>query len=151
MNVVVLALANQRYAIPVAHVREIVRAAALAELPGAPEVVEGVANLRGELIPVLDMRRRFGHPERAMALSDLLLIVDRGARHVALHVDRVLGVEDVADERVVQPGELVPRSAFIAGLAALSDGTLLIHDPSAFLAESESEALDAALAVEASS
>jgi len=146
MNVVVLALANQRYAVPVAHVREIVRAVAVAPLPGAPDVVEGIVNLRGRLVPVMDTRRRFGVPLRPTELSDFLVIADAGTRDVALHVDQVIGVHQIGEDQVVPAEQLVQRSAFIGGLAALADGTLLIHDPSEFLQESESAALEAALA-----
>lgn len=138
-------LAAGRYGISVSHVREIVRAVALAPLPGAPDVIEGIVNLRGRLVPVLDTRRRFGRALRPTELSDFLIIADAGARDVALHVDQVLGVHEIGEEQVVPAGQLVQRSAFIGGLATLADGTLLIHDPAAFLLESESAALEAAL------
>lgn len=145
MEVLAFSLAAERYAISVFHVREIVRAVAVPRLPGAPDVVEGVVNLRGRLIPVLGMRRRFGFPARPTELSDFLVIADAGTRDVALHVDQVTGVREIGDDQVVPATNLVQRSAFIGGLAALADGTLLIHDPSAFLQESESAALEAAL------
>jgi purine-binding chemotaxis protein CheW len=146
MDAVVFTIAGQRYAVPVSRIRTIVRAVAPSHLPGAPDLVKGIVNFHGRLVPVLDVRRRFGHPARPTALSDMLLMADGGTRDVALHVDHVLGVEAIAEEAVVDPTSLVRNSPFIAGLAALPDGTLLIHDPSAFLAESESDELEAALA-----
>lgn len=145
MVAVVFALEGERYAIPVARIREIVQAVALARIPGAPALVEGIANVRGRLVPVLDARRRFGHTARPTALSDMLIIVDAGFRDVALHVDHVVGVSDVADTMIVTPESLVKRSPFIGGLAPLLDGTLLIHDPHAFLSEAESEAVEAVM------
>jgi purine-binding chemotaxis protein CheW len=149
MDVLVVAIARDRYAIVVSRIREIVRVAAWAQLPGAPALIEGVVNVRGKLIPVLGLRRRFSYPSRPIELSDFLVIAAAGSRDVALHVDHVIGVDRVPEGDVIPATELVRRSEFIGGLAALGDGTLLIQDPSAFLAESESEALDAALAREA--
>lgn len=146
MDVLNFILAAGRYGIPVSRVREIVRAVALAPLPGAPDVVEGIVNLRGRLVPVMDTRRRFGIALRPTELTDFLIIADAGTRDVGLHVDQVIGVHQIGEDQVVPAGQLVQRSAFIGGLAALADGTLLIHDPSAFLQESESAALEAALA-----
>ena len=145
MLAVVFALEGERYAIPLARIREIVRAVALARIPGSPVLVEGIANVRGKLVPVLDARRRFGHTARGTTLSDQLIIVDAGTRDLALHVDDVVGVTDISDDAIVDPGSLVKRSPFIGGLAAVQDGTLLIHDPKTFLDESESAALEAAL------
>ena len=62
-EVLLFTLEAQRYALPAADVRELVRAARLTPLPRAPDVVEGLLNLRGELLPVLDLRRRFRLPQ----------------------------------------------------------------------------------------
>ena len=145
MDVLVFTVAGSRYALLVSRIREIVRAAAWAPLPGGPELIEGIINVRGRLIPVLDLRRRFGHPSRPTVLSDFFVIADAGNRDVALHVDDVVGVHQVSEQALVPATDLVRRSAFVDGLAALPEGTLMIQDPSAFLAEAESDALEAAL------
>ena len=146
MHVLIFSLEAGRYGIRVSFVREIVRAVAIASLPGGPELINGIINLRGRLVPVLDLRRRFGHPHRPTALSDFFVIADAGSRDVALHVDDVVSVQQVPEEALIPATDLVRRSAFVGGLAALPDGTLMIQDPSAFLAEAESDALEAALA-----
>lgn len=146
MDLLVLALDNERYAIPVAQVREIVRAVAVTRLPGAPSVIEGVVNLRGTLTPVFDLRRRFGLPLREIALSDLLVVVHAGRHTAMLRVEGALGVRAVDQLQLNSAEDLVARSPFISGLAKLPDGVVLIHDVEAFLSESESDALDEALA-----
>lgn len=145
MDVAIFTVAGGRYALPISRIREIVRAVAWAPLPGGPELIEGIVNIRGRLVPVLDLRRRFGHPRRPTALSDFLVIADAGTRDVALHVDDVVGVHRLPEQDLIPATDLVRRSAFVGGLAALPDGTLMIQDPTAFLAEAESDALEAAL------
>src|SRR5262249_18625738 len=66
LDVVVFEVHGRQYALPAGQVRELVRAVALVPLPGAPAVVEGVFNLRGKVVPVLDIRGRFGLPPRAL-------------------------------------------------------------------------------------
>jgi purine-binding chemotaxis protein CheW len=149
MDLLVLALDNERYAIPVVQVREIVRAVAITRLPGAPSVIEGVVNLRGTLTPVFDLRRRFGLPLREISLSDLLVVAHAGRRTAMLRVDGALGVRAVDQLQLDGAEDLVARSPFISGLAKLPDGVVLIHDVEAFLSESESDALDEALAASA--
>lgn len=146
MDLLVLALDNERYAIPVVHVREIVRVVAVTRLPGAPAVIEGVVNLRGTLTPVFDLRRRFGLPLREIALSDLLVVAHAGHRTAMLRVDAALGVRAVDQLQLDGAEGLVARSPFISSLAKLPDGVVLIHDVETFLSESESDALDDALA-----
>jgi purine-binding chemotaxis protein CheW len=146
MDLLVLALDNERYAIPIVQVREIVRAVAITRLPGAPSVIEGVVNLRGTLTPVFDLRRRFGLPLREIALTDLLVVVQGGRRTAMLRVESALGVRAIEQPQLGAAEDLVARSPFISGLAKLPDGVVLIHDVEAFLSESESEGLDAALA-----
>lgn len=70
----ILALADAWYAIEVRHVREVLRAAALSAAPGQPEL-EGFFNLRGDTVPVIDLRSRLDHPERALAASDFFVVV----------------------------------------------------------------------------
>src|SRR5689334_4506958 len=89
----VFTLAAERFALPLRDVHQVLRAVAIRGLPGAPRVVEGVIDLRGELLPVLDLRARFALGQKLLAPSDHLLIAQAGARKVALRVDQVLGLE----------------------------------------------------------
>src|SRR5205085_11996004 len=86
-DVLVFEVAGRRFGLPAAAVKEVVRAVALAPLPKAPAVVEGVINLRGTVVPVLDIRGRFRLPQKPLAPSDQLIIARTGPRLAALHVD----------------------------------------------------------------
>lgn len=139
-------LDGHRLAIPATAVVEIVRAATPSPLPGAPEVVLGLLNLRGAMVPVFDVRARLGFPARALRASDHLVIADAGPRRVALVVDRVRSVIEVAAVTLSAAAELPARSAVVAGVVRTEDGLVVIVDLETFLTDAESARLDGALA-----
>ncbi|MET0402032.1 MAG: chemotaxis protein CheW [Cystobacter sp.] len=147
-EILLFTLESQRYALPLEDVRELVRAVRLTPLPRAPSIVEGLFNLRGELIPVLDMRRRFRRPARALQSSDHFIITQAGPRCMALRVDRAEGLMlldlDLLDKT---PREL-PGVGYVAGVLKLPDGLVLLHDLRTFLSEAETLELEDALAQE---
>lgn len=144
-EVLLFTLERQRYGLPVEDVRELVRAARLTPLPQAPDVVEGLLNLRGELLPVLDLRRRFRHAARPLSPMDHFIVAHAGARPVALRVDRAEGLHVIAaNEWDASPREL-PGVGYVAGVAKLPDGLVLVHDLRSFLSEAEALQLDTAL------
>ncbi|PTL83513.1 chemotaxis protein CheW [Vitiosangium sp. GDMCC 1.1324] len=150
-EVLLFSLEGQRYALPVEDVRELVRAVRLTPLPRAPAVVEGLLDLRGELLPVLDMRRRFRLPARPLSSEDHLVVAQAGPRRVALRVDRaegLLALEPSAIDRT--PAEL-PGVGYVAGALKLPDGLVLLHDLRTFLSAAEALALEEALAEEGAS
>ena len=148
--VLVFNLEEQRFALPASDVVELVRAARLTALPRAPAIVEGVLNVRGVLVPVLDLRRRFGLAPAPLHPDDHLVLARAGSRNVALRVTRAESLEPV------HPGELDaapldwPGVGLVAGVLKRADGTLVVHDLSAFLSQAESDSLDAALAEQGS-
>lgn len=145
-EVLVFEVADQKYALPTRDVREIVRAVAITPLPDAPAVIEGVVNVRGQVLPVLDVRARFGLPARALDLSDHFIVASAGARGVILRVDRATHLAFVDEASVQPPESLGASSGYVAGVAKLEDGLVLIHDVATFLSAAESASLEAALA-----
>ncbi len=145
-EVLLFTVEGQRYALPSGDVRELVRAARLTPLPRAPDVVEGLLNLRGELLPVLDWRRRFRLPPRPLSPADHFIVARAGARRVVLRVDRAEGLLALeAGVLDTSPREL-PGVGYVAGALKLPDGLVLVHDLATFLSEAESLALEGALA-----
>ena len=133
------------YALAVADVQEVLRAVAIVPLPNAPLVVSGIINLRGRVIPVFDLRIRFGAPHRPVHVDEHFIVLSAGERTVALRTDRAVGLIKVEEAHVALPGSVVRTSAFVAGLASLPDGVVLISDALSFLTEAESAELDEAL------
>lgn len=144
-QLVVLRLDAQRYGLALHAVQRVVQAMAVAPLPGAPACVLGAVNVQGEVVPVFNLRRRFGLPEQPLRLSDLILLAHAGQRLVGVCVDAVEDVRTYPAEQVVQAEALLPEVAYVAGVVKLPDGLIMIHDLDTFLSAEERQALDAAL------
>lgn len=144
-EVLVFEVGGQRYGLPIVDVRELVRAVAITPLPDAPVVIEGVVNVRGRVLPVLDVRARFRLPAKPLDPSDHFIVASAGPRGVILRVDRATHLAFVDDSSVQQPETLGPNTAYVAGVARLEDGLVLIHDLATFLSAAEATSLDDAL------
>jgi purine-binding chemotaxis protein CheW len=141
VDLVAVEVGGQRWALPLGAVERVVAMVAVAPLPESPAGVRGAINVAGEIVPVLDLEMRIGRPRRDHEASARLVLARTSTRRVALPVDAVTGVIEVAD---IAPAERIP--APIAGTAALPDGVLAIYDVDAFLTEADERQLDAALA-----
>ncbi|MHB1169736.1 MAG: chemotaxis protein CheW [Longimicrobiales bacterium] len=139
-------LGELRCAVPLTHVREVQRAVALTPLPGAPPIIEGVIDVRGEVVPVVDLGTRLGLPPRPVRPAQSLVLVWTGERHVAVRVDGVHWLELLEADDVADATQLTRGSLALAGVARTSDGLVLLQDPEALLRQAELESLDAALA-----
>ncbi|MCJ7565171.1 MAG: chemotaxis protein CheW [Candidatus Aminicenantes bacterium] len=144
-QLVVFALDEQRYALHLSAVERIVRVAEVTPLPKAPEIVLGVINVQGQIIPVADIRRRFRLPEREIDLSDHLIIAHTPNRTVALVVDEVTGVIESPEQKLIPAKEILPGTDYVEGVMKLEDGLILIHDLATFLSLEEENTLDLAL------
>ncbi|HSJ23664.1 MAG TPA: chemotaxis protein CheW [Longimicrobiales bacterium] len=146
LKLLVFELAGARYAMELASVREVVRAVFITPLPGAPAVVEGVLSVRGELVPVYDLRARFRLPARPLHPDDVIVMAWTGERRVGIRCERAERIVDVAPSAVqAAPAFRHGRDDRIAGVVSLDDGLVLIQDLPAFLDAAEKVALDAAL------
>ncbi|MBW3662513.1 MAG: chemotaxis protein CheW [Actinobacteria bacterium] len=145
-RLVVFGLHGQRYALAAEDVIEVQRMVQLVALPGAPRIVEGVFDLRGRLVPVLDVRDRFGLAPKPVDPADHLVIARAGARTVALRVDAVLGLTEVPQDRIDRAASRFPGVIHVEGVAHDDEGLIVLHDLATFLALEEEDRLDAALA-----
>ena len=144
-EILVFAIAGERCGLFSADVREIVRAVTIVPLPRAPDVVEGVINVRGQLVAVLDLRRRLRLAPKPVEPSDHLVLATAGARVVAIRVDRVHDLVELAPGQLEDDISRIPYPGRLAGVAKLPDGIVLIHDLLAFLSQAEEESLTVAL------
>ncbi|HEX7952858.1 MAG TPA: chemotaxis protein CheW [Burkholderiales bacterium] len=144
-QVVVFTLGAQRYGLALAAVEHVVRIVEITPLPQAPEIVLGIINVQGRLMPVMNLRRRFRLPEREPALNDQMIIARLKQRSVALVVESVAGVLDHAPREAVASGDILPDSDYVDCVVKLEDGLILIHDLDRFLSSDETRSLDAAM------
>jgi purine-binding chemotaxis protein CheW len=145
LEILTFELSGQRFGIHLRSVREVVRAVAISPLPGAPSVIEGIIDVRGEVVPVFDLRARFGLLPRPVWPTQHLIIARVGDRLVAVRVDRAEWMVEVEDGAVVDATRVASSAKHIAGVATLEDGLVLIHDLDTFLNAFESQALEEAM------
>jgi purine-binding chemotaxis protein CheW len=148
-QLVVFRLDNQRYAMPLAAVERIVRAVEVTPLPQAPEIVLGVIDVEGRVLPVLNVRRRFGLPDKEIRPADQFLIARTARRALVLVIDEAEGMVERSPAEIVVPAGIVPGLEQIQGVIKLGDGLALIYDLEKFLSLEEADALEAALSREA--
>jgi len=145
LRLVIFGIESQRYALHLPVVERVLRVVEVSPLPKAPSTVLGVINLYGQIIPVLDLQRRFGRSSNKYGLTSFLLVARTNRRRLALLVDEVVGVQEVAADSVTAPEAVLPGIAFVAGIVALSDGILFIHDLDTCLSLDEEQQLTEAL------
>ncbi len=141
--------AGQLFALPSSVVKEVLRAFSATPLPNAPPMVEGILNVRGDIIPLINLRKRLGLPDRPLSLTDHFIVARDGNRLIALRVDRVLNLQRVPHRRPLDPGRFATGSEVISSVAATPDGMVLIHDLGRFLSQAERTQLDVAVNVSA--
>lgn len=141
---VVFELGNEQYGVDIFQVREIIRIPRIVHVPGAPEYVEGVINLRGGVIPVIDLRKRFGIVG-SDAAGRCIVVVELGAHILGVIVDgvsEVLEIDDAAVEPLsplVAPGD----TRAVSGIAKAKDRLIILLDLELALPGHEREQLAA--------
>lgn len=148
VDVLVVRVADERVAVPLDGVIEVLPAVALAPLPDAPPMVCGVANLRGTPLPVLSLRERLGLAEVGLAPDHHIVVCDIAGRPVGVWVEAAEDVTVVAAEDLV-PASDVAASRHLAGVAVQPDGVLLVYDARSFLGADEALELGAVMAAAA--
>ncbi|MDD2734130.1 MAG: chemotaxis protein CheW [Desulfuromonadaceae bacterium] len=143
--ILVFTLDGQRYGLPLDAVERVVRMVEITQLPEAPAAVRGVINFQGEIIPVLDLRQRFGLPERPVELDDQLIIITTVGRKRALIADTACEVRECPEESFTEAAGILPPLPLLTGIAKSSAGLILLHDPGSLLSPGEAQTLDSTL------
>lgn len=142
---IVFSLDNQSYALPLSASERVVRMVAISPLPNAPDIIMGVVNFHGTVIPVINMRRRFGLPEREPSLSDQLVIAHSARRPVVLVADAVLDVIAYDAQSQIAAEDILSGVEYVEGVVKLTEGLIFIHDLDRFLSLEEEDALNRVL------
>lgn len=126
-------------------VERVLPAMELMPLPHAPAIVLGVFNLAGRIIPTFNLRRRFGLPERELAVTDHFIVARARGLTVALVVDDTPGLAACDPATLTQAKSILPGLPLVQGVLRHAEGLILIHDLGDFLSLEEAKQLDAAL------
>ncbi|MDR3110763.1 MAG: chemotaxis protein CheW [Planctomycetaceae bacterium] len=136
-------LGNEDYAIEIRYVTEIVGMQKITEVPEMPSFVKGVVNLRGQVIPVLDMRIRFHMDPRTYDERTCIVVVNINTAQVGLVVDTVNEVRNIGDEQISPP----PRTAgadsaqYIQGMGKVNEEVIILLEGQRLLFEHEMAAI----------
>jgi purine-binding chemotaxis protein CheW len=145
-QLVVFQLGAELYGVEISRVHEIIRPQSITRVPRAPAFVEGVINLRGKVIPVVDLRRRFGLPAAEQTRSSRIVVVEIGDQVVGIVVDGVSEVLRVNDASVEPASPVVAGSdagsEYISGIAKLTDRLVILLDLDRVFVRDERRALD---------
>jgi purine-binding chemotaxis protein CheW len=139
-------LDDGKYALFLSAVIRIIRVVEVTGLPKAPEIVLGVINMHGLIIPVFDIRKRFRLPEMEIQLDNQLIIAQTSRRTVALLVDSVNDVIEIPEEKIIAGEKILPGLEYVEGVVKTEDGMILIHDLEQFLSPQEEKSLHEAMA-----
>ncbi|MDF9409186.1 MAG: Chemotaxis protein CheW [Pelotomaculum sp. PtaB.Bin013] len=134
-------IGEQWFGFNLLNVERIIRAVEVTPLPQAPEVVLGVINVQGRIIPVVNIRGRFCLPDREIGLSDQFIIANTSRRTVALAADAVGDVVERPEHEIVAAGKIMPDIEYVEGVIKLEDGMILILDLGRLLFHEEEQIL----------
>jgi purine-binding chemotaxis protein CheW len=148
-QVVTFALGNEEYGVDIAQVQEINRMVTITNVPRAPQFMEGVINLRGRLIPIIDLRTRFGMDRSERTKDTRIVVTEIGSRSVGMVVDSVSEVLRIPVEQVEDAPDLVAGvdTEYIRGVGKMGDRLIIMLDLGRVISGSEKtelQKLDAA-------
>lgn len=141
----VFGLNDSQYAIQVQHVREIITSAEASPIPGAPDYLTGVINLRGRLLPLVDLRRRFNIPESKASRRDCFLVLmleyDDEIVELGIKIDSVEEVIRIAPEQIDAAASIQEygEQLVFSGVARTHSGVRLILDAQALISQMQKD------------
>ena len=143
-QLVVFDLSTESYGVDIGAVREIIRLQEITKVPRTPEFVEGVINLRGGVIPVIDLRKRFELPVADETSDNRIVVVDIGGQNIGVVVDAVTEVLRVSADSIEPPSSVITtsESEYLLGIAKLDDRLIILLDLNQVLSEADQETLE---------
>lgn len=130
LQIVGFRIGRETFGLPISLVHEIVRTPEITNVPHAPEYVEGVMNLRGRIVPVIDLRRRFGGAAIANSRKNRVLVVDVESKAVGLIVDSASEVLKISDAQIEPPPNVLTDAAtsYVTGVAKHQGRLIILVD-----------------------
>lgn len=138
-------LDGRRFALKLEAVERVIPSVEITPLPGAPDIVLGLIDIEGAVVPVVDIRARFRLPEREMGVEDRIIVARTGRRTVGILVDAAGEVIEAHESDVKRNAAVPSADGTIEGVLRMDEGIVLIHDLERFLSIGEEGALSSAL------
>ncbi|MCK4739313.1 MAG: chemotaxis protein CheW [Deltaproteobacteria bacterium] len=127
IKLVTMGLGTERFAVPIEEVKEIIAKYEIVPLPKMPAFIEGIISLRGTIVPIVDMRKRFGMAAREAGADAKVVVVDLEGLSVGIQVDTVFQVLKISRGEIKEPPALVAglKAEYLEGVAEV-DGALTV-------------------------
>jgi len=146
LHIVGFRIGNETYGVRIGSVREIVRVPEITSVPSAPDLIEGVINLRGKIIPVMDLRKRFGQTEIISDKKNRILVVELENKLIGLIVNAASEVLKIPPSEVDSPGSVFTEgeSSYVIGVGKLKGRLIILLDIAKLLQRPEYKRLEEA-------
>ena len=141
LQLVTFSIGEEEFGVNILKVQEIIRTMEITKVPRAPEFVEGVINLRGKVIPIIDLRRRFGLAPKAHDKNTRIIVIEINNIIVGFVVDAVSEVLRVPASPVEPPVVAGVDSDYISGVGKLQDRLLIMLDLDKLLSSEDMDML----------
>lgn len=144
LQIVGFRVGRETFGVPISLVHEIVRVPEITAVPEAPDYVEGVINLRGKIISVLDLRKRFGEKQVTPSKKNRILVVEVDGKMVGLIVDAASEVLKVSDSEIDVPPHINQNGElnFVTGVGKLRGRLIIMIDLTKVLQQGELRRLE---------
>jgi len=144
LQVVGFRIGRETFGLPISMVREIVRVPEITSVPNAPDYIEGVINLRGRIIPVVDLRKRFGQKSIEASKKNRIVVVEIGLRAFGLIVNSASEVLRIPPSEIEEPNNVFQEGEldFVTGVGKLHGRLVILLDVSKILKRGELNQID---------
>ena len=144
-QLVVFTLGDETYGVDIATVREIIRMQAITAVPGTAHFIEGVINLRGTVIPVVDLRKRFRLNEAEHGKETRIVVLNSEGQEIGIIVDSVAEVLRVSSDAIEPPSSMITTtdSEYLLGIVKLPDRLVILLDTERLLSREDHNKLAA--------
>lgn len=144
LQVVGLRIGRETFGLPISIVREIVRVPEITSVPNAPDYIEGVINLRGRIIPIVDLRKRFGQKTFEPNKKNRIVVVELGARAFGLIVNSASEVLRIPPSEIEEPNNVFQEGEldYITGVGKLKGRLVILLDVNRILKRGELRGID---------
>ncbi|MBE3573327.1 MAG: chemotaxis protein CheW [Moorella humiferrea] len=148
VQLVVFQLAGETYGVDINYVQEIIRMQNITPIPRTPAFIEGVINLRGRIIPVIDLHKRFHLPQGEVTNNTRIMVVEMGRVTVGMIVDSVSEVLRLPVASIEPPPSMISGIdvAYLKGVGKWNERLIILLDLERVLQESEQRQLEQGMA-----
>jgi purine-binding chemotaxis protein CheW len=127
---VIFSLDRNDFALPVGIIDRIIRSVNITVVPGAKEIILGMINIHGQVIPVFNIRKIFNLSSRDIKLGDLYILIRMSGQTISIVVDSVKGITNRKNQKIIPAGKIFPgMEKILEGLIFFEDGMILIYNP----------------------